>query len=154
MSDWGKLTYLYSRCVVNALSHEWLEEFRRGLSEELSYEDWWLLPDEVFVAYTWDNNTNEDHELPEQELSPESSQGEDQPDLFDSGFTTHTLTSNKLALIEMATVRKYCGLQLNTSNRAKKCLFDCNRNQITPWTVMPLLCSEWLEELATSSRRQ
>lgn len=55
--------------------------------------------------------------------------------------------SNKLALIEMATIRKYCDLQLNTSNRAKKCLFDCNWNQIAPWTVMPLLCSEWLEEL-------
>lgn len=92
MNQNGCLIDLYSRCVVNALSHERLGEFRRGLSEELSYEDWWLLPDELFVAYTWDNDTNEDHELPEQELSPESSQGEDQPDLFDSGFTTHTLT--------------------------------------------------------------
>ena len=55
-----------------------------------------LLPGEkVFVAYTWEwqDYCNNDSEEPEEHEDPaESSQSEDEPDPFDSGFVTHTIT--------------------------------------------------------------
>ena len=73
-----------------------LEEFQRGLSEELSYEDWQLLPGlKVFVAYTWnwcdDYNGSDEHE-DEDPAESSQSEDEDEPDPFDNGFTTHTVT--------------------------------------------------------------
>ena len=49
----------------------------------------------MFVAYTWEwqDYCNNDSEEPEEHEDPaESSQSEDEPDPFDSGFVTHTIT--------------------------------------------------------------
>ena len=49
----------------------------------------------MFVAYTWEwqDYCNNDSEEPEEHEDPaESYQSEDEPDPFDSGFVTHTIT--------------------------------------------------------------
>ena len=71
----------------------------------------------MFVAYTWEwqDYCNNDSEEPEEHEDPaESSQSEDEPDPFDSGFVTHILLhSSVLVPVEMTSNRKLFKLQLN-----------------------------------------
>ena len=73
-----------------------LGEFRKGLSEELEYENLKLLSaHEVFVAYAWHrkkDELDEDNCSTSSESIDTDSSLSDTDHNFDAGFITHTLT--------------------------------------------------------------
>ena len=70
-----------------------LGEFRKGLSEELEYENLKLLSaHEVFVAYAWHWKKHEDNCSTSSESIDTDSSLSDTDFNFDAGFITHTLT--------------------------------------------------------------